>query len=369
MKEPFMLLETVSMLYKYVNGIALQADMNQTRQRVGPVVFERLNRWAGWIQEILYEVCKGIDQTDPVMQRYFGKVEHMDANVCLARYMTNLMCIFSQETEFRGNVERLKTHWKEIQSKGLRIGGGSTLGYNFSDDESLPADLFHQIRGMVIPAELKLELYEVLSDYDNQMDIFADLIEPYAGKLEECYRREHWLIEEVVAYWEEEFRKVSPKDFVAKCWNKDFWEGAAEETVAGISLMNSQQVIVGAARPPALTWGPHNIVIVGACLSTDSVAKRTTRALEDMSAALKYLGDRKRLEILQRLSREQGYGLEMAELMGVDSGNMSRTLAQLHQFGFLKQEKGSLRNYYKTDRKAVLEFLKQVGVAIVGEDE
>lgn len=367
-REPLILLETVSMLYKYINGLPLQTEMNLTRERVDPATFEILNRRAGWIQEIMYKVCKGLDQTDPMLQKYFGKLELADVSVCLARYMTNYLGMPMKHTGFWESVQALKEYWREIRRQDLRISPQCNSGYGFTDDKSLPEDLFLQIKGMNLPAEFKLELYETMRDYENNLQALAQWMEPYARRLEECYRQESWLVEEAVEHWRREFEKIDPIDFVRKIGGESYVPYAAEETMVGVSLMNSHQIIVATAEPGKSLWGDYNIIIIGACLTTDSIARKKTRDMEHMGAALKYLGDRRRLEILRRLSQEQGYGLELAESMGMDSGNMSRTLSQLHQLGFLKQEKGSLRNYYKTDREAVLEFLRQVGIAIVGED-
>ncbi len=368
-RKPHMLLETVRMLYRYINGLPLQTNMNRTREWVDPATFAVLNRRAGWIQEIMYKVCKGVDQTDPMLQKYFGKLELADGSVCLAEYMTVLVCVSLKHTDFWAAIEELKGNWREIRRRDLRICPIGNSGYSFTEDKSLPEDLFLQIKGMNLPAEFKLELFEVMRDYERNLQELALLMEPYAQKLEECYRQESWLIDEAVEYWRREFEKIDPISFVRKTGGDSYVPYAVEETIVGVSLMNSHQVIAATAEPGKSPWGEYNIIIIGACLTVDSIAKRKSRDMERMSAALKYLGDRKRLEILRRLSQEQGYGLELAESMGMDSGNMSRTLSQLHQFGFLKQEKGSLRNYYKTDREAVLEFLQQVGKTIVGEEK
>lgn len=368
-RQPHMLLETVSMLYKYINGLSLQTDMNLTRERVDPATFAVLNRRAGWIQEIMYKVCKGLDQTDPVLQKYFGKLELADVSVCLAEYMTNYLCMSLKHTDFWESVEELKENWREIRRRDLRISPQTNSGYGFTDDKSFPEDLFLQIKGMNLPAEFKLELYEIMRDYERNLQELALWMEPYAQKLEECYRQDSWLIDEAVEHWRREFEKIDPIGFVRKAGGDSYVPYAAEETLVGVSLMNSHQVIVATAEVGKSLWGDYNIIIIGACLTSDSIAKKKSRDMERMSSALKYLGDRRRLEILRRLSQEQGYGLELAESMGMDSGNMSRTLSQLHQYGFLKQEKGSVRNYYKTDREAVLEFLQQVGKTIVGEEK
>ena len=75
---------------------------------------------------------------------------------------------------------------------------------------------------------------------------------------------------------------------------------------------------------------------------------------------------KKRLEILQRLSKKRSYCHELADQMGLDPGHMSRNLSVLHSYGFLRQERESLKNYYRTDPEAIRNFLKVVETTILG---
>ena len=52
--------------------------------------------------------------------------------------------------------------------------------------------------------------------------------------------------------------------------------------------------------------------------------------------------------------------------MGLDPGHMSRNLSVLHSYGFLRQERESLKNYYRTDPEAIRNFLKVVETTILG---
>lgn len=77
-------------------------------------------------------------------------------------------------------------------------------------------------------------------------------------------------------------------------------------------------------------------------------------------AVLKALGDKKGLEILNCLARGRSYCHELADAMGADPGNMSRNLAMLHNYGFLRQKRDAQKNYYETDVDAIRNFLQRV---------
>lgn len=365
-REPFMLLETVSMLYKYVNGITFQSMLNRLKLSAGDPVFETLNRRAGWLQEIMFRVCKDLNPADPVLQRYFSKVALDVADVCLAFFMTHSF-VTARRPGYWENVEEICEIWRDLQAQGARIDPHSIGGFVFTRDSEEAVDLFSQIKVLNLPPEFRLELYDVMKDFEKNLRSLARLLEPLAVRLEESYRQEPWLLEESARHWEAEFRKMPPLDFLAAFAGKSIIAGAGEKTLVAVSLMNSNQLVAEMASGLYL-HGEHNVFFVGACMTAESIPQQRGRNLERIGAALKCLGDWKRLEILRRLSKKQGYGLELAEGMGMDSGNMSRTLAQLHQYGFLQQEREALRNYYRTDRAAIREFLKAVETAILEEE-
>ncbi len=365
-RKPFMLLETVSMLYKFVNGITFQSELSRLKQLTDGHVYEILNRRAGWLQEILFSVCKELNPTDPVLQRYFSKVSLEVADVCLAFFMTHSF-VTAKKPGYWDNVDEICAIWRDVQEQGARIDPRSINGFLFSQDSGEATDLFSQIKVLSLPPEFRLELYGVMKDFEKNLHSLAELLEPLALKLEEHYIREQWLLEDSVSHWEAEFRKLPPLDFLAAFAGKKFIESAGDETVVAVSLMNSSQLVAELASGLYL-HGEHNVLFVGACMTTESIPKRKGGNLERIGAILKYLGDWKRLEILRQLNKKQGYGFELAERMGMDSGNMSRTLVQLHQYGFLQQEREALRNYYRTDRTMLREFLKSVEIALLDND-
>jgi hypothetical protein len=114
---------------------------------------------------------------------------------------------------------------------------------------------------------------------------------------------------------------------------------------------------VAAHSPLALDY---NILYIGCAIPANGLPRSRGGDVEAVGNMLKCIADKKRLEILRRLSVESSYGLELAEKMGVDSGHMSRILSQMHGYGFLREDKDRLRVYYQTDREAIHNFLKLV---------
>lgn len=365
-REPFMLQETVSMLYKYVNGITFQSTLSRLKLPENDPVYEVINRRAGWLQEILFKVCKGLNPKDPAMRKYFDKVSLEVSDVCLAYFMINSFAT-AKKPGYWDNVNEICEIWQSMQQQGARIDPGTINGFVFLPTDGEPVDLFSQIKALNLPPEFRLELYEVVRDFEKNLRALAELLEPLAMKLEEIYQQERWIFEETVEFWEAEFQKVPPMDFLAAFAGPKIVEQAGEKTRVAVSLMNSSQLVAEMASALYLN-GEYNVFFVGACMTTESISKTREKSLEQVSAALRCLGDRKRLEILRQLNKKQGYGFELSERMGIDSGSMSRALAQLHQFGFLRQERETLRNYYQTDSKAIRNFLQLAQATILEEE-
>ena len=123
-------------------------------------------------------------------------------------------------------------------------------------------------------------------------------------------------------------------------------------------MMDSDLLTAVAANSPLAL--DHNILYIGSAIPGNGLPRSRGGDVETVGNMLKCIGDKKRLEILRRLSNSPSYGLELAEIMGMDSGHMSRILSQMHSFGFLQEDKDRLRVYYRTDREAIHTFLEMV---------
>lgn len=65
-RGPFMLLETVAMVYKYVKGSSFVEAMSRQRFFLDNVTFAAQSKKMARLQEIMEEVCAGLDLKDPL---------------------------------------------------------------------------------------------------------------------------------------------------------------------------------------------------------------------------------------------------------------------------------------------------------------
>lgn len=352
---PFMLYETVGMLYKYVNRISFQSVLNKR----GPLpsgMAEPLKRRADRLQQIMEEVCADLDPEDAVMQRYFGRVGTEYEYLCLAQLMTHSFCTLKYP-DLQRSADEICGIWRELQARNAWIHPKGVCALVFSDGPESPGNLIKQIRALKYPVEFQLELCETLTNFDESMQEMVCRMAPYAARLEKIYSGERWLFDELEAYWQEEFRKIPPTKFLDAAVGED--QATGEKTVVAVSLMNSNLLTCETAND-SLFCTEYNAMYIGSFVTSSSLMRKQGDNIESVAVIMKYLGDRKRLEILRRLSKDRFYGMELAEDMGMNPGNLSRSLAMLHNYGFIRQERGILRTYYQSDREAFHNFLELV---------
>lgn len=364
-REPFILRETVGMIYNYVNGISFHSIQRQRNAVYGFLTTEAYTRWCNCLQSIMERGCAGMDIHDPTLRRYFVKTVCGDEEPCLADLL-GVSFTSLENPGFRENVEEVKEIWRCLVESGEWITPESAANLRTSCEAGSPGNLFKQVLALRYPAEFRLELYDALSEFDRSMDELAQLIEPYALRLKELLEQEHWLLEEVCAQLEEITREQDLLELIQEITSPEFVEGAGEETWLAPSLMRGNILYMSMSGPSAFC-NTHNAICMGCFVTPYSSMHRRVRSLDGICSTLKCLGDYKRLEILRRLSRERSYCMELAESMDTDSGNMSRSLALLHSVGLLSQEKETFRTYYRTDRQALHEFLQILENTICGE--
>ena len=356
---PFLLMETVAMLHKYVNAISFQAAISRQRFFMGNPDYQAQSAKMSRLQAIMEELCAELDTTDPRVQHYFACAGDDPESVCLAQVMTHPFCTL-REPRLRENAREICGIWQSLQDRGywLTSRNGENMVFAFTNDPGCPGDLFMQIKAMRFPAEFQMKMYECFRDFEQSMEELVNLIEPYALALEGALNQEKQLFADTERYWAESFRKTSLVDFVRSFTNDAFLAKMSEHTRVAVLLMDSNLLTAVAAHSP-LELG-YNTLYIGSAIPANGLPRSRGGDVEAVGNMLKCIGDKKRLEILRRLSDKPSYGLELAEDMGVDSGHMSRILSQMHSYGFLREDKDRLRVYYQTDREAIHNFLKLV---------
>ena len=270
----------------------------------------------------------------------FGRPEREDAGECIA--------------QMRGIWQDKLKNGVEIQ----RSDYDDTIAFGNAPDGT--GDLFGQILKLQLPAEVRLHLYDVFRNFDGYMEKLSALVIPLADRLADRYRQSDWLLNEVEAHWQDVFEKMSPMEYLRLHTNVKKAHEAKDDCEIAFSLMNCKQLVCWMTFRTEPEDTRPNFIYLGCCIDAESFTQKRLSYLESVGTILRAIGDKKKLEILSRLSKEQMYLHELAEIMNMDPGGMSRTLNVLHNYGFLQLERQTLRNYYRADREAFHRFLELV---------
>jgi len=367
--KPYMLYETIEMVFKYVNNISI-CDIRDTLRRVcngycDNLWLQRLSR----LQEIVEDCCKDLDPEDEVVQYYFKRVDTgcVREFTSLARVIT-LSFLQFRHHDISGELQALKDYWKRLQEVPYSIPGFSVSGLEFRPlaPGMEQQSLFMQIYALDYPAEFKLEIIKVLQDYDRHLDQLAQFLMPYAQRLSSRLEEESWLIQSVADYWREQFQEMTPESFLGspKMMNQVIPE--TDEKRVCFSLMHCSELFWDFAGNTPLGQ-KQSLFIFGCATVAQSSIRRISGDAERICAILRSISDKNKFEILRKLSKTRDYCQKLAEELHCDKGNLSRSLAVLHNYGFLIQEPEQTRVYYRTDIEGIEAFLEEVRYVLTGK--
>ena len=91
-RGPFLLMETVAMLHKYVNGISFQTAISRQRFFMAAPDYLAQSARMSRLQTIMEELCAELDTADPRVQHYFACACGDPERVCLAQVMIHPFC-------------------------------------------------------------------------------------------------------------------------------------------------------------------------------------------------------------------------------------------------------------------------------------
>ena len=353
-QEPFLFLETMEALYKHVNGFKFSDMWNPLHEYNATPIEQVVRQRLTLLQEILDEACQGVDPNDPLLRRYFEFVdmEQSSAFTYLARYMVSAFVDYKRPG-FDETVEDILAEWEKMNREGGWLARTRGSGLLYRCVPGSPGDLFAQIYKMDLPAEFRLRLYGALHCFPESLRELTELMRPVAVRLGAAFAAAGLPQTEMTEYWLR--TPVGPLEFLADSAGPEAVQGAGEHLRLSIGLMSANEIIYAMEHEPGRER-PYNYMHIGCCISVNSLLKEHSIELDYASATLRGIGERKRLEVLHQLSKKRLYGAEIAEIMGMDRGNLSRLLLALHSQGFLKQEKENQRTYYQADREAMQSF-------------
>lgn len=356
--EPFLFVETMELLHKHLCKFHFPALWVPRKDRAGIPPDETVLRRLEQLQRIMEEVCADVDRSDPLLRHYFAPLaaEHQQNTIYLARFMVSAFLSYARPG-FEETAEDILDEWQQMQRLGGWFCRGGFSGLGYTRRPGSPGDLFAQICALDLPAEFQLRLYGVLRRFPEALKELTELMRPIACRLEKALEEAAFPMEEMASYWLS--RHLTPLEFLENSLGPEAVAGVGEKVRIAIALMDPNRIHFN-------TDGDESIrredcyLYIGCGISAGSLLEEHSNTLDEISTVLRGLSERKRLEALCQLAKKRLYGQELAELLSMDRGNLSRLLAVLHEQGFLRQEKENQRIYYRADRQAMQDFFDRI---------
>lgn len=367
--NPYLLYETVEMIFKYLNNISFPEIRNTLRRLYTGFCDEDWARRMERLQELMEDCCRDLDPEDEDIQYFFKRVDTgcVREFTSLARVMTLSFLQFRCH-DVAGEIQVLKDCWKRLQGMNYTIAGFGVSGLEFRPLEpgQQQKTLFMQIYALDYPAEFKMELLKVLQDYDAHLDWLARVIAPYAARLEAHLMQEPWLMQTTVGYWSRQFETITPEEFLggSAMLNQSIPE--AEERRICFTLMNCSELFWNLPGDSPLE-PQQGLYIFGCAVVSQASMRRISGNADRICSILRSISDKNKFEILCKLSQTRSYCQKLAEELHCDKGNLSRSLAVLHSYGFLIQEPEQARVYYHTNTAGIEDFLQEVRLLLTGK--
>lgn len=357
-REPFLFIETMEMLHKHLRGFRFPSLWVPRREKNGAETDTTVLHRLELLQSIMEEVCRDVDTKDPLLRAYFAPVglEHPQSSMYLARSMVSAFLDYAHPG-FDETVEGIRAEWTRMQELGAWLRQGDGSGLEYTTDPGSPGDLFAQICALELPAEFRLKLYGVLYRFPEALEELTELLRPVALRLEEALCRADFPMEEMARYWLG--LHLTPLEFLENSLGPQSVAGAGERVRLAIALMDPNRIHFNTDQDSGICRDCKYLYI-GCGISAGSLLQEHSNVLDEISTVLRGLSERKRLEALRQLAKKRLYGQELAELLRMDRGNLSRLLAVLHEQGFLRQEKENQRIYYQADRQAMQSFFDRI---------
>ena len=367
------MMETVEMLYKYVNNLTVDNIKRDFFLRYGEQLSPQDRQFNEELFQalgtILEEGTQGIDRGDARLQYFFqdllGDRDHEWA--CLAKIM---LYSFYEGEEFSldESLSECRRRYAGFAKDGFshfKIIGIDKAGLNYipiSGDQ--PEPLYRQLESFELPGGCKWEIYQSIMEYDSLMGQLEDLIRPVALRLEKILLRYDNLLQQTVRYWEEYFSSHSFWDCKAQMMGveTDAEDSPGDEEVVWFWWMGFGQLHF--YQSPG-----RQALNIGILVRAGTTPKSAGYAQENVLNILKFLSDKSKFGIIRKLSEHSYYGLELANEMGLTSGTISKHLGALFSYGLLNLQRVNNRVYYRTDVSAVRKFLQQLEEGLLGPQD
>lgn len=372
-RQPILLFETIAMICRYYRKDSYTSSagrlINMFGSALTPDQISELGHNAKLAETIMDSICADIDFTNEDFRFFFKPFETGETpeRNCIAKVLVFSM-LQIRPASFDEAIEQVKHDWNEAKREGLRVLNFHMHGLNFmtaSGEE--PTSMFEQLYSLDYPHQAKMDTFLALNQHELYIDKLANLIRPYAERLEVAINEQlSGIFAQAADYWEVNLASMSMEQITAlmRIDPKAQLRMLARAYVS-FFLFNE----LGNSFDDLSSPSPDEVttILIGIAVFPEYTAVLSSKSLDSIAEELRALADPVRLAILTKLSKQRDYCLSISHDLDLNPGNVSRHLTLLYENGFLERERGDGRVYFKTDLEAVARTVKNL-MEFIDED-
>lgn len=336
LKKPSILLESVELLYAYVNEIPVR-DLAGEGSYCIP---------AHSLQKMMDTACAGMSRHHPTLRFFFKKTELQNETrqcTCIARNMAYSSVSFSCTT-VEESVKMLQKKWRHfmqaeeypvsIEQYAVECGGRGEV-----------TSLTQGLEGLPITQDYRIRLQEALEHFDDYIQQLAELLEPVARHLSPFLDLWAAKSEPLFQEWEAYFAQQDLKK-----WLKNRCQLHANN---GCEVLQIVPRYIGAGAAHYEMDETERVVSLQIGVGF-AIRKEPKTGLEDWELlALRLLAGPARIKMIMALRERPMSTREMARELGLHLGTVGRDVSSLIDARLLLVELNEGRLRYRVNPAAL----------------
>lgn len=359
-RKPNILSETTEMLFRFCNGITYEDDQKQLRRKYlscfsgseAAFMLERIDT----IGRISAEVCADLEPNDPKLADYFRiPEEEKDISAaCCPAAMLALSFLDSSINGFDEAIENAKLTRRRLFNGKFKLLGINPFGLQVSTIETSNLSFIKQVDELSCLPAYKWMACKIFENFDEYMNDYADLIRPYAEKLETALQAHHELWDGLYDYWEEYFQSHSVEDFRRALTNTSGSCDDELELHVNLNIMACRYLKSDFER----FAGTKTVnVFIGSAINANFRINNPSADMSSVCDVFRALGEKGKFDLLCRLAKKRSHCREIAAELDINPGTVSKMLSALYALGLVNSEHEDNKSYYTTNVEAFSSFL------------
>lgn len=354
------IMEAIILMYNYVN----EEDYPNLKKRL--VSKYSLNAAIQSKFDVIIKISNYVYENLTVEKErlnfYFRKINK--DSLCIARMLFSI-----QSRGEINTIENTINRMKELDQSTMysrMFDSLSDFGLLYGEEDFSNQSqefYFEVIDKLDIEPEQKWNIWKVFINYKKYSEELGEILDDVIRLIKDCIKDMNSLTKGCVDYWSEYLKEKDLSEFIQKYFNINVELQDATVNIHIIPFIfgcNSLSLAIGYKGTSIQKDPSYLSMYTGILYSEDFNMSLRWFDKTEVSAYLKLLGDKSKMDILLYIKDKKAYGQELATKFNLTTATISHHMSALHTSGFVALERDNNRIYYSMDKENMIAFLDNV---------